>query len=666
MRCPACGHEPPASAAYCGSCGCVVEGRRHLFTRLPAIAPRVWFFFAIFLAAAAQWLLSETHPSVDVPWAPAGVLVAAIALAAVTVAGRPDAWPSLGLEFPEGFRLARPTWPLAGALLLEGLLVLRLLRGSDAESDLWLWAAALIAGLLAFVRPATQQRERDGVPWWRRASGPELLFVGGLVLGFAGIASHDLEHWRYSVIGDEYVFYQWALDAAEHGLRAPFSHEGVYSTHPVLNTGFQASVMRLTGEDNLGWRMASVVALAVTIPAVYIVATRLAGRTAGVAAAVVFASSHYLLAYAHTGYNNAHALAPAAWAMALFILGMRKGSSLLLYLAGVSAGLGFYTFFSARAAIVILALVVLLSRDFARRTALSWPLALGFCLAVLPLFAASGLEAITVMFDEAAGGYDESVSGPPLERVGWNLSTNLLAFNVNDHQMHFVGGSLLDAVSAVAAVIGIGVAVGLARKRGAALLLLWLAVGFVATGLLSPYPHTAVSRLSFLVAPLAVAAGLAAAAVVNEMREAAIHRGMTWAALAVLGMAVVALNAYHFWWETPRTYHLSQETVAVGASQSALCDGRISTIVSPAAGAALRVALESYGWRDVRAVTQSTLAQVKPEDVLVPGCVIFTDPSSPEAGSALSWLHEQYPAGSTANFSDQAEKGIVLIFVTGS
>jgi hypothetical protein len=218
----------------------------------------------------------------------------------------------------------------------------------------------------------------------------------------------------------------------------------------------------------------------------------------------------------------------------------------------------------------------------------------------------------------------------------------------------------------VAAVIGIGVAAGLARKRGAALLLLWLAVGFVATGLLSPYPHTAVSRLSFLVPPLAVASGLAAAALASEMHRVAVRRGITWAGLALLGVAIVALNSYRFWWETPRSYHLSQETIAVGASQSALCEGRISTIVSPAAGAALRVALESYGWRDVRAVTQSTLAQVKPEDVLVPGCVIFTDPSSPEAGSALSWLHEQYPAGSTANFSDQARKGIVLIFVTGS
>jgi hypothetical protein len=171
--------------------------------------------------------------------------------------------------------------------------------------------------------------------------------------------------------------------------------------------------------------------------------------------------------------------------------------------------------------------------------------------------------------------------------------------------------------------------------------------------------------LSFLIAPLAIAAGLAITALANEARGLGLRAAPAFAGLAVLGAAVVGLNAYRFWWETPRSFHLSQEAVAVGASQSVLCEGRISTIVSPAAGAALRVALESYGWRDVRAVTQSTLAQVKPEEVLVPGCVIFTEPSSPEAGSALSWLHEQYPAGVTANFSDSSGKGVVLMFVTG-
>ena len=70
----------------------------------------------------------------------------------------------------------------------------------------------------------------------------------------------------------------------------------------------------------------------------------MAQRKAAVVAAVLFAASHYTLAGTHIGNTVLSALPVAVWSLALFVLGWRKSNPLLLYAAGVVAGLGLYTY----------------------------------------------------------------------------------------------------------------------------------------------------------------------------------------------------------------------------------------------------------------------------------------------------------------------------------
>ena len=228
----------------------------------------------------------------------------------------------------------------------------------------------------------------------------------------------------------------------------------------MLGSAYQAGVMAVFGRDNVGWRLASVLSIALTIPGIYVIGLALGDRKVAVISAILFAFSHYLFAYAHTGYNNIHSLAPAVWALAFLVLGMRTRSPFLFFVSGTLAGLGFYTYFAARAAAPIILLIVLASPTWRRRLLDLWPLGLGFGLAVAPMFAASGGEVLSRMFSEIPGGYSSDISGPAGERLLTNLSKNLLAFNHNPDVFHYVSGSLLDPITAALMALGVGLRIG--------------------------------------------------------------------------------------------------------------------------------------------------------------------------------------------------------------
>ena len=83
----------------------------------------------------------------------------------------------------------------------------------------------------------------------------------------------------------------------------------------------------------------------------------------------------------------------------MFFLGWRNGNPLLLYVAGVIAGLGFYTHYSGRA---ILPIIVLFSLTMGspKRLLPLWPLALGFALTVAPTFLLEQEGVLTRMFGQ--------------------------------------------------------------------------------------------------------------------------------------------------------------------------------------------------------------------------------------------------------------------------
>ena len=345
---------------------------------------------------------------------------------------------------------------LSGAIAL-GVLIALLAAGSTWGWTLVPWVLALGAFSAPFLRPL-RLAEFPLVAWIRHRY-LDLILVLALMAGFIGLNLVDLQDWYYSAIGDEFLFFEHAKHIAESGVERPFSQEGVYNKHPVMNSVFQAAVMRVFGVDYFGWTFSEVLNGAIAIPGIYLLGHMLGGRKAAVISAALFASSHFIFAFSHVGYNNLSPIPVAVWSLALFILGWRNGNPLLLYAAGAIAGFGFYTHYSGRAILPVMLLFALTAAS-PRRVLDLWPLVLGFALTVAPTFVVEQEQVFTRMFDQVVGGYSEVVAGSTGNRILNNIEINLPAFNYNSTVHSYVYGPLMDPVSAVLAVLGIGFALG--------------------------------------------------------------------------------------------------------------------------------------------------------------------------------------------------------------
>ncbi|MGE3913434.1 MAG: glycosyltransferase family 39 protein, partial [Chloroflexota bacterium] len=547
----------------------------------PDLSPRQaqWCSIAgVLLAVAGEAYLQFADPSNRVKAIGLGLLVLGAALfglgAFASYLPRIRRWSSQDHFDPrELVRSGSPVLATSVGTILFLTLLIRLWTGSTAASDLVLWVMAIAAFGMAVVQKfGTWRPTRD-----------DLLEAGAvaLVMGiFIALNARDLNDWYYSAIGDEYAFLSAASGVLADGIRKPFSQDGVYGAHPVLGTLFQAAVMRVAGNNHFGWLMSSVVSAALAIPAMYLVGRAMAGKAVGLIAAALFGFNHYLFAFAHLGYNNVMAPAPTVWAIALFMLSWKRPNIGLLFASGIAAGLGFYTFYSARTTIPIIGLFLILRYGWRENLSWAhwreqvlrfWPMALGFVLAAGPIFAASGTAVITRMFNEVPGGYAQSVTGPPGEKILSNLWLNVPAFFYNTHTAHYISGSLMDPLSAVLAALGLGLAVRWWGQPGVRLILVWAAVAIGVTALLSPHPTTAVTRLLFDIPPLAILGGLAARQVWEHLPQAdpePTQRRVAVGALVGLCVVVLGLNVQRFWFETPKRYHLTQDAVVVGALRS--------------------------------------------------------------------------------------------------
>jgi 4-amino-4-deoxy-L-arabinose transferase-like glycosyltransferase len=75
--------------------------------------------------------------------------------------------------------------------------------------------------------------------------------------------------------------------------------------------------------------------------------------------AILMVVNPYFLAFARLGYNNSQSLFPVTLAVYFLVIGLKNKNRFFLWLAGISAGLGFYTYFAAWLGLVILVLVFL-------------------------------------------------------------------------------------------------------------------------------------------------------------------------------------------------------------------------------------------------------------------------------------------------------------------
>ncbi|MCH8064996.1 MAG: glycosyltransferase family 39 protein [Chloroflexi bacterium] len=477
----------------------------------------------------------------------------------------------------------------------------------------------------------------------------ECFVVLGAMGLFAGLVATDLTNWRYATLGDDGTFFIVARDIVngERQLNL-FSQVGPAGNHPLLSSAYQAAVMDVAGVNIFGWKLATLLLLLATIPLFYLLIRAMTNARTAVFATAVLAFSHYLLGYAHTGYDNVFPLLPTVLSFCLFVAGRRRSSLILIFCAGAVAGLGFYTFFSGRAAIVILALVLLFLGRKHWRPATVIPITAGFALAVAPLFAVEGWGVISETLRES-----QSSNKTPIETISSFAATAprvFLAFNFNPYPKHFVSGSLLDDISAPLALLGLAYTATRVREERYRFLLIWFLVAIVVTGLFHPRQTEINSRLHYVLPPMAAFAGLALDRIVEMLPRLFPRPSIQPAlvALCAIGVlpAILGLNIYRHWEVSPSELPVPNAALVLREAQRPACDlpGLRSAVFAPRPFPVMPLVFEFYEWEgrepllfrfgDPPEVYRSAIASGSI------GCVIVAEPHTREAQTSVAYLTE--------------------------
>lgn len=180
------------------------------------------------------------------------------------------------------------------------------------------------------------------------------LLIVGIVIGV-----YRLQGLPDQLMGDEGNFWTTARDIATGEYVPSVFSPGVYS-FPILGSIAQAWLMRVFGISLWGWRFASVLLGLATVPPLYLLARETFNRRIAIISCCVLIASPYFIAFSRLGYNNIQALFFITLTAGWLYIGLGRRSNVYLYLAGIVAGLGFYTYFSARLSIVLALVFILL------------------------------------------------------------------------------------------------------------------------------------------------------------------------------------------------------------------------------------------------------------------------------------------------------------------
>ncbi len=589
------------------------------------------------------------------------------------------------------------TRPLARSSALDAIILL----GVGVGVSLWgLFLYVLYDGdyhhplnivlLTAIVLVAIPLVKRDFVDHrvrWRvsRVLPWNLGFVVIVAGAFIYINARDLGSWKYSAVGDEYNNFNYALAIAKGGFFNPWSHRGADLLASELGSAWQALFMKIGDGDNFAWRFSAVFITAVSFFPFYFLMRELFRARVAILATCFFASSHYVFGYAHHGLylDSVFSTSLGLW---LLVVGLRRDSSLALLGSGLALGLGFYMFESARAGVIIVSLFMLTLGIRAFRPAVFAPLAGGFIMVSLPLFATDGPSRVLhQMFGQSAVGYSSTITGDRWHRLAVNVQYSFVSFNFSTAGRHYVWGSLADPLTAMLFVLGLGVVVFRVRRPAYRLLLIWWLVEVAFNGFSNPYPMPPISRMQAVVLPVAALAALAVDAIiapftdVSPLRRWVSDRNWRLAgtalAIGVLVPAILYLNLYRFWYQLPRRFGTpTNETVMFMIYRQPQCEGRHVVMIAKDPLALLPKMLGSYHVEPEPTYLYypaaiALVAALPPDvaapspDIGEPACIIIQPTDTPGAlATVLAGLPHRFPGFVGQEFRDPSGQRVAILF----
>ncbi len=494
----------------------------------------------------------------------------------------------------------RPTLPsrylgirLAGVVAALSLFLLELAFHAFSYAGLFLWLTSILSvSLLLWKREATFIRLR---PTAGLADGAWMLALFALAIGWGAYALEDIPP---SIIPDEGAFWETASAIAQGKYRPVPFDSGVYS-FPVASSMVQGWIMRWTRINLWGWRFASVLAASLSIFPLYLLTRDLFSRRIAILACILMIANPYYLSFARLGYNNSQSLFPVALALYLFSTGIRQGSHLFLWLAGLAAGIGTYTYFSAWLGLPVMLTILLLLPWQARiswRLSLTWAglILAGWLMLVLPrlVYGFSGESPSSLYYKLVessflSGFYGRAIFGEEAiqQAFTWKvgnvegffhlryyvifllrgiLRSIFIFFNPALYRDHFLLSGLLNPGSGLFFLFGLGLA---CRGKGHGYLIvnLWFWLGWFLLGVLSSFPPRPTHMLSILPA-ISILNALGLTSVVQATLRSLPLTHRRWpveqAALGLILSLLLYLGWYTYFVRMPEEYPLTLEEMA--------------------------------------------------------------------------------------------------------
>ncbi len=244
--------------------------------------------------------------------------------------------------------------PIITNLSVYMLVMSQLVRHRYSNLIFWIWLINIIVFSLIFWK---NELENKAGAW---ASFSYLDIAWMLILFTLAIiaGSYLLNEFPAKWIPDEGPFWILARSIALGEKEPSFFDSGVF-TFPVASSILQGLIMRWAGVNMWGWRFASVLPAALTVIPLYLLVQELFDRRTAITTNVMMIANPYFLTFARLGYNNSQSLFPVTLCVYFLVLGFRKSNRFYLWLAGLAAGLGFYTYFAAWLGLVVIVIAII-------------------------------------------------------------------------------------------------------------------------------------------------------------------------------------------------------------------------------------------------------------------------------------------------------------------
>lgn len=570
-----------------------------------------WLLIGLGLLVNGQYLIfqretiGETKPALDLwnitfrldivniqnfgkgfPYLLAGGLLCAMALV--------SSWKRQEVPSSNASALSKINWAylaprLEVGILLFAYLIFKLSRHEYEPLFPWLWLFVLVL----FTLSLHHHEKTSGVDLSLHLARLDATWIAVLFLLGLGVGSFALRDIPPIMVPDEGSFWEIARAIARGELKPPFFDFGVY-TFPVASSIFQGWIMRLFGVNIWGWRFSSVLAGTAAAPPLYLLAREWFDRRVAVMATLFTLTSSYYLSFARLGYNNSQALFPVVASLYFWSLGYKRSSSLFYWLAGLTAGLGFYTYPAAWlgliAILLTLALLAVIRRIKFRQALLAAGIFLGAVIVTAGprfVYGASSQNTEPLFYKMLETSFISNFYGSAFYGSA-ELYPHGVAYMIGENQIfyapevyaellvrgvvrtvaalfdpfivteHFITTNLAGGfLPALGLALGLGFSLRTIKQTRSILLLTWLSAGLVTLSIIAAFPprHT---HLVTVIPTLALLAAIGFAATVDtlagEIQKRWAHFPSDWAArtsLVLLSLIVVLFGLREYFTVMP-------------------------------------------------------------------------------------------------------------------